>query len=312
MENNCFSTINFIALINKIKQKANIQFYENTYIKDINHTYSDYNSEINLNGRTYLGRGVSHSANLALTKALFESVERTLIPFNSLQTSSGVAVSSDLALSKQIAKNELIERHLFLNHWQKMIPFIKIDSSITKRLITEFYSKYSKTIQITFYRTIFLENNCCIICIISGLKYKNSPFGAILGLAYKNDLQQSVLHAFFEALTHFSHDLENNKLSENLSIEDFYKLNIHKFSDHGKLAKNVDYFSEFSKMFPNNYIKSMISISSTLNFNYIALKDPFDLGLQAISCVSDDIIKLYCGLPTEASNYVNKKPHIIN
>lgn len=312
MENSSFSIKKFKDLLKLINPTAKVQFFENTYIKKLDDSFYDYSSEIEFNNKIYYGRGISFSANLAIFKSFFESIERTLIKYNSLTSSNGVAVSFDPNLSKEIAKNELIERHLFLYHWLNLIPFTVVENQLTKFFTEKFYLNYSKDIKISFYKTITFNGKNCIICLISGINYKNARFGAILGLGYKFNLEQSISHSFFEAISHFSHDYKNKLLHENISLEQFNKITNYKFSDHGKLGKNIDYYLQYSSLFPiTSFNEAPTGIVSN-NFNFISLKIPFDLSLSAIRCVSDELLQLSCGLHNNCSKYLNKNPHIIN
>ncbi len=301
---------NLYTLIEKLSSRNQLKIFENSYIKKVDSAYYDISSEIIIQNNKYFGRGIDTDPDIAVKKSIFESIERSLINFNNLENSNGVALSDIKHMAAESAKNELLERHLFLYHWHNQETFIHFENSLTTQLKKKFYLSFPSDIKIQFFQTLTWQESNCYLCLLTGADYHQS-FGCILGMGFNIQSDKSVLHSFFEAISSLSHELNTGSILENHTLEQFNSIQNPDFKDHGKLAKNLDYFKKFQHLFPENKNSKITkAILSSNNFYYKELKIPVACDIYAVKCSHDALFDLYTGYSslTEKNNF----PHFLD
>ncbi|MBC7420081.1 MAG: YcaO-like family protein [Bdellovibrio sp.] len=301
-----------LQIIDYLKINNSLNFFENNYIKSLNNKWFDFSAEILLNGQKYEGRGIDDSSEIAITKAIYEAIERTLLEENDIDNSNGVAISNSIEFSKESAKNELIERHLFLRHWINLIGYNYLSNEDTKFFEKIFYTYFPSTINVNFFETESIQSQKCVLCIATGEKH-SQQFGAVIGLSAKPNQTYAIKHSFFEMLSTTSHDFNLNTFSENITLDQFKNIKDITFNDHGKLAKNFPYYKNFSFLFNKNNNTNSFACSEQLNnieFNYKILKIPFPFDLGAVRCTSPQLLKLYTGFAER--KFINNYPHFLD
>ncbi len=297
-------------LIENLTIKNQLKVFENSYIKAVDSNYCDISSEIVVDGHKYYGRGIDTNPDIAVKKAVFESIERSLIDFNKLENSNGIALSDLKHGAMESAKNEVLERHLFLYHWHNQLPYLYFENSLTIQLKKKFYLSFPSTIKIQFFHTLSWQLSSCYICVITGSEHIQR-FGCIIGMGFNIDLNKSILHSFFEALSSLSHELNSGSIAQSHSLDEFSDIKNPSFKDHGKLAKNWPYFKKFQFLFPDSEKKlNMHDINSCDLFQFKDLKIPVECELYGIRCSNDSLFTLYTGF----SNLINKNnyPHLLD
>lgn len=239
-------------VISVLESNGNLDFFENTYIKQLDSRFTDISVKLEYGGIISSGRGISEEPNLALKKAVYETIERACFARGDFRNTNGIAIAETAEQATENAINELIEREIFMRHWNQKLPFNLFENDETVSLRKYFNREYTDKINIEFYQSqISINKKHLYLCMISGLNYE-TRFGLYLGYGYKNDCRTSILHSFFEAINTFSFDYENSFLNENLSLEEFLKKTRHTFKDHGLLAKNCDYALKIIKTYFSN------------------------------------------------------------
>lgn len=305
MSTSIFDIIEYLVKHNELK------IFENLNVKELDKSWWDFSATLILDGQKYEGRGIDSDSTNAISKAVFECIERTLLNFNGIENSNGIAISYDVNKAMDNAKSELIERHLYLLHWQNLIPFTPIENGPTRNLSSIFHSFYPKTIDLNFWGTSELQGRRCVLCTITGPSHF-PRFGVILGMSAKEDIGMAVQHSFFESYSSFSHDFRNHNLGNSLSLEAFKNLADPSFTDHGQLAKHYSYFSKFSNLFANSAdaTRKIETDNARTDYSFNELAIPFPFKLHALKCSSPNLLNLQTGFGLP--DLKNPLPHLLD
>lgn len=279
--------------------KLNIKTVKLNWVKDFLPDYYDFKVMIEINGFTYEGFGSDKSQDLALTKAIAESIERSLLR-GSIRSSNGIALHTEKTLAQENARQELIERDLFLFHYYSGIPFTRVSDeeySIPQRILQYVQDNGDN---IFLYKTRDSNFGRTYICLISNQK----NWGGILSIQICTDQQkEKIINCIINAFRNYRHETNNQKFKSQINLSDFHKKKSHSFQDHQNLLMDVDYFNEKILYFFNRVDGNQTNTRQYSNeeFNFYEL--PFDGILDScpahvVQCKNSKTIPLIAG-PTD-------------
>jgi len=283
---------------------------------------------ININDKIYKGRGHSNTQDNALKKAISEAVER-IVGLEFAESTNGIASHFRLDLAKENARNELIERDLFLCHFMTNTPFI-FSRDLTNLIpegVRSYISDEGDSISIYSMRHNSIGKG--LVCLISG----KDIWGGIVGLSFGTECdQQLVVKATLEAFRLYWHRRSRKSLHSGLPIHKFLEQTSWTFVDHGNLCLNLEYFKSIQHLFSaEKKIETAALVYYDLTeFSFEILSDKYsdlyDCPLYVVRCTSPYAQKLLAG-PFNSENFsieglrrftnnneyhVNKLPHPVN
>jgi len=205
----------------------------------------DYHFKFKYKGHTYDGRGLAESSETALTKAIVEAIERTVIDKYNLKNSNGIAAHFDLIKAKENALCELIERDVFLCNFLYVRAGVKeVDKNLLpSSCLASVIEFENKNVPIRFYELGALLNRTVILAITNGFDRLN-PFGCVIGLGASLIKTEAMAAAFNEAARNSVTYIDRNSCTEwSQSESEFFKEDNQKFSilEHSKLALSETY-----------------------------------------------------------------------
>ncbi len=279
------------------KKCLNLKIKSYDWCTDFLPGYFDYSVEINFENESYTGRGTANSEELALTKAMAETIERTLIKFNKLDTSNGVAVHFDQELAKNSAKNELLERDSFFCHFLTHTPYSEIDSKLLPQQISDCLQKLLlKNVTVKFYRMQTANGQPGIVCRSSGARYK-STFGSVVGLGSHAILENALYSAFYECVRSTIGYMYQNEQIKHQAKEVFLSKQKHNILDHIHLSLDLNYAHSLDYMFQNESLLFSENLQN-LSIEYQPLEMPElfrDVGLHAVIANNINLQNLFFG-----------------
>lgn len=277
--------------------KLNVEVKKLTWTLGVLPHFHDYVVYIKYKNEIFYGRGTDLNEEVALKKAISEAIERIFLINSDLKNSNGIAAHPDLRHSQINSMNELVERDLFLSHFLTNTPFNKLSSTCLKNLSEAFSFVETNKHDVSLFATKKSNYGETIVCVISG----RNDFGCIIGLSLNSgNLHEAIEKSFIEAFRQYFYLLSNNKLTDNISLEDFLELSVITIKDHGKLALDCTYYNSISDLF-----SSSSDLSNTFyephDFNFLQLKTT-DSELNKIpiyvnACLNDQCQKLFVGVP---------------
>lgn len=210
------------------KKELKLKVGKGAWIKNWAQNFFDFSASVEINGKTYFGRGIDLDMDLAFVKACVESLERAICEEYGVY-SSGVAGHSDLEDAKKNAYAELVERDVFLCHYLTKTSFMPINpdgstfidySDVINRLA-------SKNVTLKLFELHSTENLNTVLCVST---LPNS--GVVVGLSSSRDLGTAIEKSFFESLSNTIAYLDGNTytplLKEELEHTDIFR-SIHHF-----------------------------------------------------------------------------------
>lgn len=264
----------------------------------------DVSFEINVNGHKTRGRGSDKSKEIALYKAVSESIERLFVEAKIVNSSNGMAAHLDLNIAKSVAEQELWERDIFLASFHLRLPVKLInppkpvlDFGIRQTLI-----KWG--VDLNYYHIGSVNSLKVVMCIANGAKAEKY-FGIIIGFGSHFDLETASTKASWECLRHVSYNLNN--LEQELSLKDFERIEHPTIADHGRLALSKEYTLLFNEWLKN--VKSepfdFTTLTSETEFNILNLAMINGLEncpLRVVRAKNLNLQDLYVGLPSSKLN----------
>jgi ribosomal protein S12 methylthiotransferase accessory factor YcaO len=256
--------------------ELNLQVTECTWVRDWGLAgVFDFQVTLDLQGRTFTGRGTAPREELAFVKAGAEAIERAFCGGLEIST-MGVAVHTSETLAGENAKRELIERDAFFGHYYSRASFMNLESD----LIFKFEKKWAKTfrqlrdskVDCRFYKAKSMLDPV-IVCVFSGLD-RDLKFGGIIGLGSSFHELEAMQAAFFEGLRNVAVNL-NSESVDTISEIDFLKIEKPRSIDRQRLARNIDYWSGFKYLFDGSTAPAQSAKKLAAPINYYRLVNPY-------------------------------------
>jgi len=154
---------------------------------------NDIEAAMVFHGSKFSGRGADQSPEIALYKAIVESIER-IVCRNHMISTQGVAGHLSIEQAKDNAYLEFIERYAYGLHIQELRPFKPIISYQRKIFKT---NGNVLNLNLHALKMISPENLNSIVFIAEGISTSES-FGGVLGLACERDEQIAIKKASIE------------------------------------------------------------------------------------------------------------------
>lgn len=255
---------------------------------------------LNYRGREWSGWGADFNRQVALTKAFAEGLERCVMAFNDLENSNGVAAHFSEDAAKENALGELNERDQFICHFILERPFEHFVVDPSSGSVLSGLQKWcgERSISIETFR---LGRSGA--AIVADGRQSINPFGLIFGTAMKRCLWDSLESAGVEISRSISY-LESKKWSTgSITLEQFNELEDPDFTDHGRLALNLDYTQKISHLVScRAETSSLMEIldESKMKFERLSVDPSWsDCPLQFFRATHPDAQTLFCGFPEE-------------
>lgn len=227
-----------IDWILKNKETFKLKVINITGLREILNEYHDFVIEIEINQKTYSGRGTDIKEESAFLKAFSESIERYFATKYSCLTTSGIAVHYDVNECIKNAKAELIERDIFLCHFLLGGKLNRCEND----LINKFQDKLVlRNINIEFYRMHECDDSVCIISFIKCAE-RQSFDQIFFGVSFNKCIASAIEQSAIEALRDF---LSVGDVDYDLSVEEFDKLKNWNLVDHRRIGLNADYAKKY-------------------------------------------------------------------
>lgn len=212
--------------------------------------YSDLEVSIDIDGRTFVGRGTAPGEDLALLKAGAEAIERAYCGGHQIHT-TGVAAHTTDEAAKENVLNELNERDAFFCHYYTKKPFLPVSDSNFYELMHSFKSVFDEVLPLGISLRLLRAHsygNPVFVCIASGLR-ATPAWGGIVGLGSNLSEQQAIESAFLECVRNVA-AIAANGPPQALTKEEFEQIPRPTSQDRQRLAMNVGYWKEISALFP--------------------------------------------------------------
>lgn len=212
--------------------ELDLRVKECVWIREVFPGWNDLEVAISIEGERFHGRGCDENADVALSKAFCEAVERSLCHTSGI-SSLGVAGHTNPQVAKENSRLEYIERRALFEHFTKgwKLPGLILDPKVRNR-----YD--SRRIKIGLYNLNTDPVNVALV-IASGLE-SSTPFGGILGLGAHQDGAVAARKAVLECLQGVEAFL--NHPSPSLSHEEFLALESPTALDRQSLFRDRTYF----------------------------------------------------------------------
>jgi hypothetical protein len=233
--------------------------------------FSDFEVTVRIFGRDYVGRAVDRNPELALTKAISESIERAFVRANNLGSSTGVAAHGNSASARLGATSELLERDAFFFHFFTLAPFVSFERLAIESSFPLFFERAkAKGIKIKLYQLSALEG-VAVIIVADGLSAA-VPFGGIVGLAHGSEFIQVAEKAFVEMARNLIAYIENPLLLTSISENKFAALVSRRSIHRQMLALDIDYWKSIQPLFGfAKHCQDPFYLKSRLQFHHVQL-----------------------------------------
>ena len=226
--------------------KANQRFLEVkirrlTWIDDWLPGAWDFECSIRVGAHRFVGRGTAFDRTVSLEKALSEAVERAVVFDSQIESSNGVAAYPTRQGAEHRALQELVERHLYMNHHYRCLSMDKIESNsvILSHVKPLLDSLVNCDVGLEVYEMTKLGSFRTTMVRLNG--HRLIPkFGSVIGLGSRKNLSDSVAQSLFEAARKLAYCLVSGDRNS-LSLEEFKSLESPSIVDHGLLGRNYEY-----------------------------------------------------------------------
>ena len=273
--------------------------------------FHDCSAVMEVDGERYAGRGQATSEAAALAKAIGETVERWLVARGyglltpggrHVRTSNGFAVHTSARAALANARQELIERDVFLCHTLTATPFQAIPRSLVRDHgpFGRFATRLSKLgIRLRLGLLPSETGLAVVVCAAFGDGFRR-PFGVVVGLGARRSREGAITKAILECwcgLLPVLHDLED----EALSRADVLALPDASIDAHHRFALHPEGGRELERLFsgPQRHVGPPRGQRFTTKPTVWArLPPPFDqCPLVGARCESSELQQLFFGLP---------------
>ena len=259
----------------------------------------DYSVSLSWNGNSATGRGTDENEAVAFLKAGGEALERWGQKDYALQSSSGLAVHTNIQQALENSQNELIERDAFYYHFLSSDPFLITSEtqsfSVTYKSLINNLNKLGVELFIVELQSAIRKNRTVLVSAV-GYNTLNS-FGLVLGLASHLSFEKAAKQAMTECLRNLSPHLFNLEKEDRPSQEN-KKLNFQRGRINYLCAQQKGYGSFFKKKFLSSFstLYKRKNISEKLfNSSFYDLRLPFSSKIKLARSQSKVLYKHYYG-----------------
>ncbi len=284
----------------------NLEITKLRWVKDFFTDYFDFQVKLNIDGKILEGYGLDRNQDNALTKAIVEAIERNVVK-NEILTSNGIAAHVDLAKAKENARNELIERDLFLSHFYSSTPFTKLTNEEFQipSKIQNYIKEYGD--QIALFKSKKSNHGTTYITVISNLQ----EWGGIVSIQLsKNNDYFDILKCVINASRTYRFERTTDNFKKQINIDVFKNLKYPSFDDHQSLALDPSYFNKINFLFLGHTNNDSIIHYENEDFTFQELDLPKSLigcPLHIIKCDNVKTIPLCAGFISEEDFLVRSK-----
>ncbi|MFZ4402870.1 MAG: YcaO-like family protein [Pseudobdellovibrionaceae bacterium] len=240
-----------ISALSWLYQQDDIQITSKdlTWIQNVFPGWVDVFSKIEINGTSVSGWGADQDPTTALTKSIAECLERYVLHKNkNFLTSNGMAAHTGPEKARLNAGFELLERDLFLCHFYTQTPLAPFaEQNLNAYPWISSAKKFAEDIRfrMTFYRLGPSGAVCTLDCMQS-----NEPLGYVISSAYKSTVEESLRSSFIESARRAFLLNDKDKINSSpsitaLALADFLQIPQPTFGDHGRLALDPNYASQY-------------------------------------------------------------------
>ncbi len=208
-----------IQWILKNKDFFDIVVTDYNWIRPVFNSYWDLGVQMQITGVFYDGRGSCVDENIALAKAVCESIERNVCRRSGI-SSLGVAGHLNYEMASYNSRTEFIERYALWQQFHGVSHFFLKEKTL--------FSFNNQTAQIEIYEAKTNSHETVTLVIANGLN-ENRPYGIIFGLGCHSQEEQSKrkaeiecyrnLTAFFDNQLTPINETEFKKIKSPTSIE---------------------------------------------------------------------------------------------
>lgn len=279
--------------------RFDIQIERLSWIDDLVPGLTDVNVVLQKDGNRYSGWGFGDTADLALTKALAELFERIVLQEYQFATSNGFAAHSSVVDAGRNAIREMYERDLFLCHFLTRTPLSRRSDDLINRSGLERMQTWFEKQGVTF--SLHRLGLYGVVAVLDGRGARH-PFGLIFGAAVKDNQLEAALSASIEACRDGARLLAKgeNGPREAIALSEFLNIQDPSFSDHGRLALDLEYTASIRWFIEGN---EEFQIDNRLHEVSVTEVDPraiefVDLPLKFVKAKSEMLQDLFVGAPT--------------
>ena len=217
------------------------------------------------------GRYISNDAVKSMGIAIAETLERVAMVANGIETSNGLAAHFDIALAKENAKRELLERDAFLwaVHWKMRLNEISSHPG--------------------FYELPLRDQN------LKGALYITTSDKPVYALAVGNTYREVVEKTFLDSIA-FKKHIDDTNL-EPMTLKEFMEVKHYSVLNHAQLSFSNEFKAALDK-WPRegNELKSRRPLRE--DFSYRELNLPIDFqgsGLKIVQATHPELLTYYVG-----------------
>lgn len=269
-----------------------------TWVKDWIPGFHDIRVQLEVDGKSYTGRGIATDQDQAFLTAGAEAIERAYCDSLGIH-SNGVALHTSEENAKLNAKMELLERDGILCHFLTKTPFANLEATSRINIDFEQIKNRLKNLGVEIALKKVISSYPQIVLCIARKTEGENPFSCILGLGSHENINVSITKAITECLSNVVWRLENKNV-KTINIENFKNKSHHNSMDHQMLfLGNV---SNLSLDWIFNSKNSRIAVEAerqiellTLESNISILKEP---PIIVVRAMSNDLQNIFYGPTT--------------
>ncbi|NRA63466.1 MAG: YcaO-like family protein [Pseudobacteriovorax sp.] len=300
---------NILNWIHCNQSKLGLKLTELNWTKGFKLKLYDFDCKIKMLGKEFRGRGTDEVKELAIAKAVAESVERSYFFANrsNLRTTNGLSVHISKEAAAESSKNELIERHAFLSHYLTGASIFDLRHKLSNDFPSfyRFIEDFEQHLNVKYFFGFLLDSPIkVVICYATKL---DEEFGVIAGLGSEPCLVDAVQKSLIEATRIIVH--HKNKPYPPLALKEFLKQNSPGPAEHLRVNLNPESHKFTIDRF--NLTASPVKV----DFSYIKLQGysnkiegtPFFVSAQS----SPDLQGLFFGTPIseKVNNAILNREH---
>lgn len=294
-----------VAWLDANATQLNLKATESTWIRDWFPGMCELTVQIEVKNKLYVGHASSDQPDKALVKASTEALERALKDNLNLPSTSGLAGHESFESACEQAKLELIERDAFFCHFLTDKKFRSIGpesiTETTSAVLANVAHKLEKMgVSLKLSEMDAVNGMRAIACICLG-KNANEPFGVVIGLGCKRNVEDAIKHSLLECLPNVMSIL-NNRTKSPLSKSAFSSLGHKSAESHFLFGLHEDSVESTLGLFDEAVdSKEQTILETKISFQEIST-DCLELGeipIKFARANSEELQKAFFGEPDE-------------